>query len=178
LPLEENWPGGCEEQAAAEWRLEVVHGERDGARFLGMLSGREKKSHGRQGGAVRAEKRLSSVQQISEGTRIQYMSWGNWDGEGTAAKCPLRAGGLGAGVSCLAWADQTFQGRGGSTAGVTATQESNGQQTARTGAVLLAVDSKRGSTAQDRKEWLQESAACDQQGPGESQLMKVVVPRA
>jgi hypothetical protein len=44
-------------------------------------------------------------------------------------------------VPCMGGPEK-FQGRGGSTAGVRATQESNGQQWARTGAVLLAVDSK------------------------------------
>lgn len=61
--------------------------------------------HGRRRGAVRVEKRLLSVQQISADIRIAYRFWRGWEGKGTAAKCPLRAGERAQASACLAWAE-------------------------------------------------------------------------
>jgi hypothetical protein len=54
-----NWTEADDEKAAAEWRLDVVHGERGQTRLRGMLSGRGGKMHNGRGRGVRVEKKRS-----------------------------------------------------------------------------------------------------------------------
>jgi hypothetical protein len=110
--------------------------------------GREKKWHGRRRGAVRVEKRLSSVQQISADIRIEYTSWGRLRWKRDSSKASVAGGGTSAGVvvPCMGRPaiPRAWRGHGGRWGDTRKQRAAVGLD----GLVLRCVESKSRSTAE------------------------------